>query len=163
MKSDLMTDHIRSALTPWKWKTSLPFKYLPLCCEKASTRGHHRRAVTPTCMLSGSLAGITYFQILATDNYVSNKNKPFLPGMLKLNHLSVSIYSRHRALQSCTQHVLFEIMCQMAVNYPLFLTGSPPLGIHHKSTGLAVLFSCWSFASLCLRVHLTMYVCPEGT
>lgn len=120
MKSDLMTDHIRSALTPWKWKTSLPFKYLPLCCEKASTRGHHRRAVTPTCMLSGSLAGITYFQILATDNYVSNKNKPFLPGMLKLNHLSVSIYSRHRALQSCTRHVLFEIMCQMAVNYPLF-------------------------------------------
>lgn len=64
-----------------------------------STWGHHKWAVKPACTLSGTLAGKMYFQILATDNYVSNNNKPFLPGMLKLNHHSVSIYSRQRALE----------------------------------------------------------------
>lgn len=113
MKSDLMTaEHICTVLTPWRGKTS-PTKCPPLCCEKASALGHHKRAVTPICAPSASLAGKVYFQILATDSYVSNKNKPFLPGMLRLNHLSASIYSRPRALQlkSYLLNVLVEIMC----------------------------------------------------
>lgn len=71
----------------------------PLCSEKANPPVHHKRTVTHTCTVPGSLAGKMYFQIWATDNYVSNKNKPFLPGMLQQNHLSVSVFSRHTALQ----------------------------------------------------------------
>lgn len=108
MTWDLMTDPIWSVSTPWKRKTSLP-SHVFLCVVKmTSTWGHHKWAVKPACMLSGTLAGKMYFQILATDNYVSNNNKPFLPGMLKLNHHSVSIYSRQRALELLESYSLHD-------------------------------------------------------
>lgn len=160
MKSDLMTaEHICTVLTPWRGKTS-PTKCPPLCCEKASALGHHKRAVTPICAPSASLAGKVYFQILATDSYVSNKNKPFLPGMLRLNHLSASIYSRPRALQlkSYLLNVLVEIMCQMVTKRLPFLTGFPPLG-SRKFMGLyssvaGVLHLCFAFVCASHKMYL---------
>lgn len=144
--------HICTMLTPRKRKTSLPSKFIQLLFyEKATTLGHHKRAVTPIGTLPGSLAGKMYFQILATDNYVSNKNKPFLPGMLKQNHLSVSIFSRHRGLK------LRVLRCACAVwdyvsngskTVPFFLTRFPPLGSHRKpADAYAPLAWVFTFAS----------------
>lgn len=118
MKSTLMTaQHICTVFTLEEEKTSFLSKFVPLCREKANTLGRHKRASHPHVRFSGSLAGKMYFQILATDNYVSNKNKPFLPGMLsKTISLSLSFPDLDLcSSESCALHVLFEIMCQMAV------------------------------------------------
>lgn len=105
-------------------KTSRPSKFTLLLCivQNSDSLGHHKRAVTPTCTLPGSLAGNVYFQILATDNYVSNKNKPFLPGMLKRKpSCCLCLFQTQSvAAQSCALHVLFGIMCQTAIKQSSF-------------------------------------------
>lgn len=50
------------------------------------TLGHPQRAIMSKSIFIGSAAAEMYFQMLATDNYASNKNKPFLIGMLQKNH-----------------------------------------------------------------------------
>lgn len=78
----------------------------------------------------------------------------------KINHSCLECWSKTISLSlsfpdtelcssaSCALHVLFEIMCQMAVKQFPFLTGFPPLGSHRKSAGLYT-----SLAGL-LRLHL---------
>lgn len=148
-------------------KTSRPSKFTLLLCivQNSNSLGHHKRAVTPTCTLPGSLAGNVYFQILATDNYVSNKNKPFLPGMLKRKpSFCLCLFQTQRcSSESCALHVLFGIMCQTAIKQSSFLTGFPPLGSCCKSTGL---YTCSSFTSASLYrtvpgLSFTMKVGPK--
>lgn len=83
----------------------LPTPNIPFLRHEQARRvtrgGSH--GIVRACGHPGGLAGKTCFQIPATDNYVSNKNKPSLPGMLELKsfvkvHRSISVWWRHAAL-----------------------------------------------------------------
>lgn len=86
----------------------------------------------------------------------------------KTNHSCLECWSKTISLSlafpdtelcsAAALHVLFEIMCQMAVKQSPFLTGFPPLGSHRKScTACTLLFL--EFASLCVKVPLSHDAC----
>lgn len=79
----------------------------------------------------------------------------------KINHSCLECWSKtiflslsfpdieHWSSESCTLHVLFEIMCQTAVKQSPFLTGFPPLGSHRKlADPYAPFAGVFTFASL---------------
>lgn len=91
----MQSNHMTQQYSRWQKKYSVvPFhsnKPLLFLCQwnrgmTCTLEGDNNWLLFP-----GRLAGknVAYFQILATDNYVSKKNKPFWIGMLKQNHLSL--------------------------------------------------------------------------
>lgn len=54
-------------------------------------------AIMSKSIFIGSAAAKMYFQTLATDNYASNKNKPFPIGMLQKNHPVLSFSGKDGA------------------------------------------------------------------
>lgn len=94
MISELMTaEHICAVLTLLPEEKHLPPPNIPFLRHEQACRvtrgGSH--GIVRACGLPGGLAGKMCFQIPATENYVSNKNKPSLPGMLELKSVAPSL------------------------------------------------------------------------
>lgn len=94
MISVLMTaEDICAVLTLPSEEKQLPPPNIPFLHHKQArqvTRGGSH-GIVRACGHPGGLAGKTCFQNPATDNYVSNKNKPSLPGMLELKSVAPSL------------------------------------------------------------------------
>lgn len=89
----MTVEHICAVLTPPPEEKHLPPPNIPFLHHEQArrvTRGGSHSTVR-ACGLPGGLAGKTCFQIPATDNYVSNKNKLSLPGMLELKSIAPSL------------------------------------------------------------------------